>query len=80
MEAADIILMHDDLRGLLAAKSLAHRTMRIVRQNIVFSILIKVGILALSAFGFANMWMAIFGDVGVALLTILNAFRVKRLK
>ncbi len=78
LEAADIILMHDDLRGILTAKSLARRTMRIVRENIVFSILVKVGILALSAVGFANMWLAIFGDVGVALLSIFNAFRVKK--
>ncbi|MCQ2382298.1 MAG: cadmium-translocating P-type ATPase [Clostridia bacterium] len=81
LEASDIVLMRDDLHGILTAKHLAHRTMRIVRQNIIFSILIKLGILTLSAFGLANMWLAIFGDVGVALLTILNAFRVKhRLK
>jgi len=79
LEAADVVLMHDDLYGLLSARKIARRTMRIVRQNIVFSILVKIGILALSAFGFANMWMAIFGDVGVAMLTILNAFRVNRL-
>ncbi len=78
LEAADIILMHDDLRGLLIAKKIAHRTMQIVRQNILFSILVKVGILALSTFGIASMWLAIFGDVGVAMLTILNAFRIKR--
>lgn len=76
IEAADVILMQDDLRGLVTAKRLARRTMRIVRQNILFSILVKVGILALSALGFANMWMAIFGDVGVTILAILNAFRV----
>ncbi len=77
MEAADIVLMHDDLRGLLTAKNLAQRTMRVVKQNIIFSILVKISILTMSALGFANMWLAIFGDVGVALLTILNAFRVK---
>lgn len=79
IEAADIILMYDDLYGLLTVKKLARRTMWIVRQNIIFSILIKFGILVLSALGIANMWMAIFGDVGVAMLTILNAFRVKLL-
>ena len=78
MEAADIILMHDNLRGLITAKQIARRTMRIVRQNIIFSLLVKAGILVLSAFGFANMWLAIFGDVGVTLLAIFNAFRVKR--
>ncbi len=76
IEAADIVLMRDDLRGLLTAKRLARRTMHIVRQNIFLSILIKIGILALSAFGIASMWLAIFGDVGVAMLTILNAFRI----
>ena len=77
LEAADVILMHDDLRGILTTKHLAQRSMRIVRQNIWFSLLVKVGILVLSSCGVANLWMAIFGDVGVALLSILNAFRVK---
>lgn len=76
IEAADVILMHDDLRGIITAKQIARRTMRIVRQNIWFSIMIKIGILALSAFGIVNMWIAIFGDVGVAILAILNAFRI----
>lgn len=77
LEAADIILMHDDLRGILTAKRLARRTMQIVRQNIIFSLLVKFGILFLSALGFTNLWVAILGDVGVALLSILNAFRVR---
>ena len=76
LEAADIILMHDNLRGLVTAKRLARRTMKIVHQNIFISILIKMGILALSAFGIASIWMAIFGDIGVTLLAILNSFRV----
>lgn len=76
LEAADIVLMHDDLRGLLTAKVLAKQTMLTVRQNIIFSLLVKIGILVLSACGFANMWLAIFGDVGVALITILNALRI----
>ncbi len=77
LEAADIILMHDDLRDILTAKSLAQHTMRIVHQNIFFSILVKIGILTLSALGLTNLWVAIFGDVGVTLLTILNVFRVR---
>ncbi len=76
LEAADVVLMQDNLRGLLTIKNLARRTMSIVRQNIVFSLLVKIGILVLSALGFANMWLAILGDVGVAMLTILNALRV----
>lgn len=80
IEAADVVLMRDDLRDLLTAQRIARRTMRIVRQNVIFSLAIKGAILLLSAFGFANMWMAIFGDVGVAVLAILNAMRGGRLK
>ena len=76
IEASDIVLMKDDLRGLPLAKRIAKKTMRIVFENIVFSIAVKVAILILSALGFANMWVAVFGDVGVAVLAILNAMRV----
>lgn len=76
LEAADIILMHDDLRSIVHAKNLARFTMQIVYQNIFFSILVKLSILILSAFGLVNLWVAIFGDVGVTLLAIINAFRV----
>ncbi len=76
IEAADIVLMHDDLNGLLLAKKISKKTMRIVKQNVVFSLAIKIGILLLSALGIANMWLAVFGDVGVAVLAILNAMRV----
>ena len=76
IEASDIVLMKDDLRGIPLAKRIAKKTMAIVRQNIVFSIAVKAAILILSAFGIANMWIAVFGDVGVAVLAILNAMRV----
>ncbi len=76
IEAADIVLMQDDLKGLTLAKRIAKRTMSIVRQNIVFSLAVKGVILILSAFGITNMWFAVFGDVGVAVLAILNAMRV----
>ena len=76
IEAADVVLMQDNLKGIPLAKKIAKKTMAIVRQNIVFSIAIKIGILILSAFGIANMWLAVFGDVGVAVLAILNAMRV----
>lgn len=76
IEASDIVLMQDDLHGLSLAKRIAKKTMIIVMQNIVFSIIVKVVILLLSALGIANMWIAIFGDVGVAILAILNAMRV----
>ena len=76
IEASDIVLMQDDLRGLPLAKRIAKKTMAIVFENIVFSLLIKLAILVLSACGIANMWLAVFGDVGVAVLAILNAMRV----
>ena len=76
IEASDIVLMQDDLRGLPLAKRIAQKTMSIVFENIVFSIAVKVIILVLSACGIANMWLAVFGDVGVAVLAILNAMRV----
>lgn len=76
IEASDIVLMKDDLTGISLAKRIARKTMSIVKQNIWFSIAVKVAILILSAFGIANMWLAVFGDVGVAVLAILNAMRV----
>ena len=76
IEASDIVLMQDDLKGLPLAKRIAKKTMAIVFENIVFSIAVKAAILILSALGFANMWVAVFGDVGVAVIAILNAMRV----
>ena len=79
IEASDIVLMKDDLRGIPLAKRIAKKTMAIVFQNIVFSIAVKLAILILSAFGVFGafgMWVAVFGDVGVAVLAILNAMRV----
>ena len=68
--------MNDNLKSLPLAKRIAAKTMRIVFQNIVFSIAVKLVILVLSAFGLAGMGFAVFGDVGVAVLAILNAMRV----
>ncbi|MBR7142264.1 MAG: heavy metal translocating P-type ATPase [Clostridia bacterium] len=79
MEAADVVLMQNDLRGLLTVQKIARKTMAVVRQNVVFSLGIKGSILLLSALGMANMWMAVFGDVGVAILAVCNAFRVNRM-
>ena len=75
IEASDIVLMKDDLRGIPTAKRIARKTMAIVKQNIVFALAVKLAILVLSAFGITNMWFAVFGDVGVAVLAILNAMR-----
>ncbi len=76
IEASDIVLMKDDLKGISLAKRIAKKTMAIVLENIWFSLIVKLAILILSAFGIANMWIAVFGDVGVAVLAILNAIRV----
>ncbi|MDE6029224.1 MAG: cadmium-translocating P-type ATPase [Clostridiales bacterium] len=76
IEASDIVLMKDDLKGISLAKRIAKKTMAIVLENIWFSLIVKLAILVLSAFGIANMWIAVFGDVGVAVLAILNAMRV----
>ncbi|MBQ7642843.1 MAG: cadmium-translocating P-type ATPase, partial [Clostridia bacterium] len=78
IEAADIVLMKDDLSGLPVLRRIAKKTMLIVKENVVFSLAVKFSILALSAFGVTNMWAAVFGDVGVAILAILNAMRVKK--
>ena len=75
IEASDIVLMKDDLSSLIKAKKIARKTMAIVMENIIFAITVKVAILILSAFGLASIWLAIFGDVGVALLCVLNALR-----
>ncbi len=78
IEASDVVLMRDDLRGIPTAKRIARKTMAIVLQNIVFALAVKAVILVLSAFGITNMWAAVFGDVGVAVLAILNAMRAGR--
>ena len=78
IEAADVVLMDDKPSRIAQAMRLARRTMRIVWQNIVFAIGVKVLILALAALGVANMWLAVFGDVGVAMIAILNAMRCMR--
>ncbi len=75
IESADIVLMDDKPSRLPLAIRLARRTMRIVHENIVFALAVKFGILILSAFGLTNMWWAVFGDVGVLILAILNAMR-----
>ncbi|WP_428420718.1 heavy metal translocating P-type ATPase [Paraeggerthella hominis] len=75
IEAADVVLMDDKPSSIAQAIRLARKTMRIVRQNIVFALGVKFLVLILAAIGFANMWLAVFADVGVAVLAILNAMR-----
>lgn len=76
IESADIVLMDDKLSKLPVAIRISRRTMRIVRQNIVFALGVKAIILVLGALGIADMWIAMFGDVGVMVLAVLNAMRV----
>ncbi len=80
IEAADVVLMTDEPSRLADAIRLARRTLRIAKQNIVFALVVKFAVLAFGAFGVANMWEAVFADVGVSILAILNAIRVLRVK
>lgn len=75
IEAADVVLMEDDLRKLPLAMAIARKTLRIVRENIVFALAVKALCLVFSAVGIANMWWAIFADVGVMVLCVCNAIR-----
>ncbi len=78
IEAADIVIMTDEPKKIVSAIKLSHKTMRIVKENIIFAILVKVAVLVLTAFGISTMWEAVFADVGVSVLAILNALRVLR--
>ena len=80
IEAADIVLMDDDPLSIVTALRISRKTLKIVRQNIVFAIGVKVLVLMLGALGVANMWAAVFADVGVAIIAILNAMRCMHIK
>ena len=80
IEAADIVLMDDDLNKLPVAVRIARKTLRIVRENIVFALAVKFLVLILSALGVANMWWAVFADVGVSVIAILNSMRMLNAK
>lgn len=80
IEAADVVLMDDKPAKLVTALKISRKTMRIVRQNIVFALLVKAVVLLLSAFGLASMWVAVFADVGVMILAVCNAVRAMRWK
>lgn len=80
VEAADIVLMDDDLRKLPLAVRISQRTMNIARENILFALAVKIGVLLMVAAGWAGMWLAVFADVGVSVLAILNAMRALRIK
>ena len=75
IEAADVVIMDDKVEKILTTLRLSKRSVRIAKQNVIFALVIKVLILIFSAFGLASIWLAVFGDVGVTLLAVLNALR-----
>lgn len=78
VEAADIVFMNDDPSALIDAIKISRNTMRILKQNIIFSLAIKVFVMIFAVLGIANMWMGVFADVGVTILAVLNAMRLLR--
>jgi Cd2+/Zn2+-exporting ATPase len=80
IESADVVLMDDKPTGIAKAIMIARKTMRIVKENVFFALFVKAVILVLGAVGIANMWLAVFGDVGVLILAILNAVRAMKTK
>ena len=75
IEASDIVLMDDDLRKIARAIKISKKTMKIVRENIAFSLIVKIGVLILGALKIANIWLAVFSDVGVMVIAVLNSMR-----
>ena len=80
IEAADIVIMTDEPSKIIKSIKLSKKTMRIVKQNIIFAISVKILVLILAAFGLSTMWQAVFADVGVSIIAILNALRALRIK
>ena len=80
IEASDVVIMTDEPSKLAKAMKISKKTLRIVKQNIVLAITVKIIVLILSAFGLASMWAAVFADVGVTVLAIFNAFRILKIK
>ena len=80
IEAADIVLMDDDPEKIALAMDISKRTLGIVYQNIIFALGVKFIVLLLGALGIANMWLAVFADVGVSVIAILNAMRAMKIK
>lgn len=78
IEAADIVLMNDNISNISVTVKIARKTHRIVMENIIFALGVKIAVLALTAFGFGNMWAAVFADVGVSVIAIINAMRAMK--
>ena len=75
MEASDVVIMSDSLARIPDAIRIAKKTIRIAKENIVFALFVKLGVLILGAFGLVGMWWGVFADVGVAVIAILNSMR-----
>lgn len=75
VEAADVVILHDKLSGIPEAKRIGKKSMRIAKENIIFALGVKAVVLVLGALGYASMWLAVFADVGVSVIAILNAMR-----
>ncbi len=80
IEASDVVIMTDDPEKISTSIKIARKTQKIVVQNIVFSLLIKAIVLVLTALGITNMWMAVFADVGVTIIAVLNAMRAMKME
>ncbi|WP_374212490.1 heavy metal translocating P-type ATPase [Tissierella sp. MB52-C2] len=80
IEAADVVIMTDEPSKIATAMKISRKTLRIVKQNIIFALFVKLVVLVLGAFGLANMWGAVFADVGVSIIAILNAVRALNVK
>ena len=80
IEAADIVIMTDEPSKISQAMKISKKTLNIVRQNIVLALGIKLAVLVLAAIGYASMWAAVFADVGVAFIAILNAMRAMKVE
>lgn len=78
IEASDIVIMDDDISKINKAISISNKVKRIIKENLVFSIGVKILILVLSTIGIANMWQAVFADVGVTIISILNTLRIMK--
>ena len=80
IEASDVVIMNDDISNIKDAINISRKTNTIINENLFFAILVKISILLLSIFGLSTMWEAVFADVGVTLLAILNTIRILKMK
>ena len=80
IEAADVVIMNDEPSKIIDAIKISKRTLKIVKQNIIFAITVKVIVLLLGSLGIANMWEAVFADVGVSVIAVLNSLRILKCK